>query len=307
MNNAPLTVNSLRQVYGNYPGMGSADVYVPALYNKTLQYNALQMQVVRRLTNGLQIGFAYTLAKGEGYTGYDPYTDQIGGEAAIHARYWGPTSDDRRHNISATWSYDIPTLTEIPVLKQLIMDWQFSGIFRMLSGQAITPTCSSNNAGINNSNPSLTDGVTLALRVHRRTAVRRIHRRSERPGSRSSALQPGGVPHAAAQREHRQLRRQRPVGILRHPTWHEWDITLSRRFPINLMGRKNSGIRLRYEVYNVFNEVQFTNMNASYTFTGANNSVNNNANTGKYTATGTTLAAGTITPRVMALTVRLDW
>jgi hypothetical protein len=35
--------------------------------------------------------------------------------------------------------------------------------------------------------------------------------------------------------------------------------------------------------------------------------VNNNANTGKYTATGTTLAAGTITPRVMALTLKFDW
>ena len=99
--------------------------------------------------------------------------------------------------------------------------------------------------------------------------------------------------------------------ILRHPTWHEWDMTLSRRFPINLLGRKNSGVRLRYEVYNVFNEVQFTNLNASFTFTtpaGAPlNSSNTNANTGKYTAAGTTLAAGTITPRVMALTVRLDW
>ena len=73
------------------------------------------------------------------------------------------------------------------------------------------------------------------------------------------------------------------------------------------MGRKNSGVRLRCEVYNVFNEVQFTNMNAAFTFTGPNNSQNNSANTGKYTATGTTLAAGTIAPRVMALTVRFDW
>ena len=98
-----------------------------------------------------------------------------------------------------------------------------------------------------------------------------------------------------------------PVGILRHPTWHEWDLTLSRRFPINLMGRKTSGVRLRYEVYNVFNEVQFTNLNAAFTFTGPNNSQINSANTGKYTASGDTLAAGTITPRVMALTLRFDW
>ena len=153
------------------------------------------------------MGFAYTLAKGEGYTGYDPYTDEIGGEAAIRARYWGPTSDDRRHNISATWSYDVPTWTEIPVIKQLIMDWQVSGIFRMLSGQAITPSCSSNNAGINNSNPTLTDGAGGArCELTGEPLFVELHRRSEHPGSGPSALQPGRVPHAAAKRQHRQLR-----------------------------------------------------------------------------------------------------
>ena len=310
VNNAPVAVNSLRYQYGNYPGMGSVMVYVPGLHNKTLQYNAVQMQVQRRLTNGLQTGFAYTLAKGEGYrtaaADYDPYTDRLGGEAAVRARYWGPTADDRRHNISATWSYDVPTWTDKPVIKQLLSDWQFSGIFRMLSGQAITPTCTSNNPGINNSNPTLTDGVTA---------------RCEYTGEPLFVDYTGDPNIPEADRPHFNLaafRMPQPngsvgnfgnvgVGILRHPTWHEWDMTLSRRFPINLMGRKNSGVRLRWEIYNVFNEVQFTNMNASFNFTGTNNSVNNNANTGKYTATGTTLAAGTITPRVMALTVKFDW
>ena len=94
---------------------------------------------------------------------------------------------------------------------------------------------------------------------------------------------------------------------MRHPTWHEWDITLSRRFPISLAGRRNSGIRLQLQAYNVFNETQFTNMNAAFTFTGPNNSQINSANTGKYTATGTGLAAGTIAPRVLGLTARVDW
>jgi hypothetical protein len=306
VNNAPVNANSLRYQYGRYPGMGSVNVYVPGLYNKTLQYNALQMQVQRRLTNGLQTGFAWTIAKGEGYTGYDPYTDEIGGEAAIRARYWGPTNDDRRHNISATWSYDIPTVSGVPVIKQLVSDWQFSGIFRLLSGQAVTPSCSSNNGGINNTNPTLTDGVGA---------------RCEYTGEPLYVEYTGDPSVPEADRPHFNLaafRMPQPngsvgnfgdvgVGILRHPTWHEWDITLSRRFPINLMGRKDSGVRLRWEIYNVFNEVQFTNLNASYTFTGPNNSQINSANTGKYTATGTTLAAGTITPRVMALTVRFDW
>jgi hypothetical protein len=275
----------------------------------------MQLQLQRRLTNGLQMGFAYTLAKGEGYrTGandYDPYTDQIGGEAAIRARYWGPTSDDRRHNVSATWSYDVPTFSNTPVIKQLLSDWQVSGIFRMLSGQAITPTCQSNNPGIANSNPSLTEGF------YSNDATRRC----EYTGEPLFVDYTGDPSIPEADRPHFNLaafRMPQPngsignfgdvgVGILRHPTWHEWDITLSRRFPINLMGRKNSGVRLRWEIYNVFNEVQFTNMNASFTFTGTNNSVNNNANTGKYTASGSTLAAGTITPRVMALTLKFDW
>ena len=61
----------------------------------------------------------------------------------------------------------------------------------------------------------------------------------------------------------------RRSGILRNPTWHQWDLTLSRRFPVNAMGRKNAGLKLQVQAYDVFNEVQFTNLNATYTFTDA--------------------------------------
>jgi hypothetical protein len=202
------------------------------------------------------------------------------------------------------------------VLKQLLMDWQISGIFRMLSGQALTPSCTSNTPGINNSDPSLsglgTGGNLTNVRCELTgepifsgytvdTSLPEADRLHFNPAAFRMPQPNGGVGNFG----------NTPVGILRHPTWHEWDLTLSRRFPINLLGRKDSGVRLRYEVYNVFNEVQFTNLNASFTYTtpaGAPlNSSNTNANTGKYTATGTTLAAGTITPRVMALTVRFDW
>ena len=73
-------------------------------------------------------------------------------------------------------------------------------------------------------------------------------------------------------------------------------------------GRKNSGIRLQLQAYNVFNEVQFTTLDAAFVFTGPNNSVNNSATTGKYVSSGgSNLSAGTIQPRTMGLTVRLDW
>ena len=90
--------------------MGSVTQFVKNLYPNTLKYNALQLNVQRRLSQGFQIGGAYTLAKGEGYTGYDPYTDEIGGKDAIRSRYWGPTAEDRRHHVSVNYSYNMPTL-----------------------------------------------------------------------------------------------------------------------------------------------------------------------------------------------------
>jgi carboxypeptidase family protein/TonB-dependent receptor-like protein len=321
VNNGPLNANSLRTVYGQYPGMGSVMAFVPDLYAESLRYNGLQLNVVRRLSAGLQIGMAYTLSKADGYNpsanfgeGYDPYTDEIGGEQAIKARYWGPTPEDRRHNLAVNYSYSIPGATSNGVLKHLTSDWQISGVTRLLSGQAVTPSCTSNNAGIQNSNPSLTDGFYNTARL--------LTARCELTGEPIFSGYPVDSNVPFADQPHFNLAAFRmpqpngstgnfgnvPIGILRNPTWHEWDMTLSRRFPVAMGGRKNTGIRVQLQAYNIFNEVQFTTLNATYTFTGPNNTINTNGSTGKYVATGgSNLAAGTIQPRTMGLTVRFDW
>jgi hypothetical protein len=126
-NGTTASVNSLRAVYGNYPGMGSVNQFIPDLYNKILDYNAMQLTVTRRLSKGLQMGVAYTYAKGMGYTGYDPYTEEIGGPELVKAYYYAPTPEDRTHNLVINYSYNVPTFTSIPVLKQLASDWQISG------------------------------------------------------------------------------------------------------------------------------------------------------------------------------------
>ena len=306
VNNAPMNTNSLRQVYGPYPGMGSVTQFVKNLYPMSLDYNAVQLNVQRRLTHGLQTGFAYTYASGEGYTGYDPYTDQIGGKAALKARYWGPTAENRKHNMIVNYSYDIPAFTENAFIKPIVRDWQISGVTRLLSGAPITPGCSSNNAGIQNSNPSLTDSITSRCQLvgdpftltPEQIAANKNLPFADQVHFNVAAFamaQPNGSVGNFG---------NTPVGILRQPTWHEWDLTIARRFPVNLMGRKNSGVKLQFQAFNVFNEVQFTNMGSTFQFT---NGVNTNANTGKYVATGDGLAAGTIAPRTMGLTVRFDW
>ena len=73
------------------------------------------------------------------------------------------------------------------------------------------------------------------------------------------------------------------------------------------MGRKNSGIKLQLQAYNVFNEVQFTNMNAAFTFTGPNNSRNQQREHREVPGHRHGSGRGTIAPRVMGLTARVDW
>jgi hypothetical protein len=86
-----------------------------------------------------------------------------------------------------------------------------------------------------------------------------------------------------------------PVGVLRHPSWWNHDFTLARRFPIK-MGGTRANLRVQFQLYNVFNLVEYTQMGATYTFSATGNT---NANTGKYTAVNTPFNGG--------ITFRLDF
>ena len=86
-----------------------------------------------------------------------------------------------------------------------------------------------------------------------------------------------------------------PVGNLRQPSWNNWDITLAKRIP--LQGR--ASMRLQFQAYNLFNQKEFTTIGTVYTFSGPNNSVNSNTQTGKYTAQNP--------PRQLAMTARVEF
>jgi hypothetical protein len=88
-----------------------------------------------------------------------------------------------------------------------------------------------------------------------------------------------------------------PIGVLRHPSWWNWDFTLSRRIPVKVPGAARTGnARIQLQLYNMWDQVQYTQMAATYTFSATGNT---NANTGKYTQTTNPLNVG--------LTLRLDF
>ena len=92
-----------------------------------------------------------------------------------------------------------------------------------------------------------------------------------------------------------------PLGLLRNPSISEWDVTLERRFPI--AGRK--GLRLQFQAYNLFNQVEFVNLGANMTFSGVNNATQTSTTAGTYNVAvaGVTV----INPRQVGLTLRFDF
>ena len=311
MNNAPLNDNSLRQSLSPYPGMGSVTAFVPNLYAMSLEYNAMQLNVQRRLSHGLQTGFAYTYAiRRRLHRRYDPYTDQIGGKAAIKARYWGPTAENRKHNMIVNYSYDIPSFTENAFIKPIVRDWQVSGVTRLLSGAA-------DYADLLIEQRRHPELEPVADRRHHVTVPagrRSVHAHAgadcgeqEPAVRRSGALQRRGICDGAAERQRRQLRQ--------HPGRHPATADLARvghHGGAPIPGDGHGPEEQRHQV--AVPGLQRVQRGAVHQhervvhFTGANNSQNSNANTGKYVATGDAgLAAGTIAPRTMGITVRFDW
>ena len=297
-NNTAISANFLRQAW---PGMGNMnEVYFD---QDTLTYHSMQLNAQRRLTQGLQMGASYTLAKGEGMQGWDEYTAALGGEDALRERYWGPTNVDRTHNFVLNYSYEIPSVMEDNrIVSAILGDWQVSGVTKFLSGTALTPRCTSNNSGIANTDPSLS-GLGTGTQT---TAVRCQLTGLPIDSGFVVDADPLVAQHfnvaafAMAQPVSATVGNfgDTPIGVLRNPSWSNWDVTLARRFPLRMISR-NAQVRLQIQAYNVFNQVEFTTMNTTLQFTGANNSTLNSADTGRYTAV--------IPPRQVGVTLRLDF
>jgi hypothetical protein len=290
--NEPIAENFLRR---DYPGMGNISYL--STNEDILNYNAMQVSVQRRLSRGLQMGVAYTLAKSEGVQGWDFATEELGGQQALRDRYYGPPSasqnQDRRHILVLNYSYQIPNPTpNVPVVKYILGNWEASGVTQFTSGNAITPSCGTNQGGVNNSDPSL---VGVASRceltgepIESGFDVDTSLPEEDRPHFNAAAFKRpvpvGGVGNFG----------NSAPGILRHPGWQNWDFTLARRIPVNI-GRGGS-VRIQAQFYNVFNLTQFQRLAATYTFAASGNT---NTTTGEYD--------DAINPLNFGLTIRFDY
>ena len=95
-----------------------------------------------------------------------------------------------------------------------------------------------------------------------------------------------------------------PVGILRHPSYWNWDLTIPRNCRVSQLTR-GATARVQLQLYNVFNSAQFTTMNTTLEFADEPNVPGQDSlrltstQQGRYTAVNP--------PRYFGMTFRLDF
>ena len=128
-------------------------------------YNALIVDIRRRLTNGLLLQSSYTLSKSEDTTQASTFfSDATNGTTSAMPEYIagynkGPSDFDTRHNWMLNFSWQVPHGKDAgPLARALVANWQVSGIWTMRSGQPLTVFVTSNRSR-SQWNPSRGPGI----------------------------------------------------------------------------------------------------------------------------------------------------
>jgi hypothetical protein len=111
------------------------------------EYNSLQVSLVRRFLNGLQVTANYTLSKAEGDASSDRNTGDLAQDPRNLAAEWGPMDYDRTHIFGVHYVWELPFLRNAKTLVYNIAGgWEISGSTRLASGVPLTITQAANTA-----------------------------------------------------------------------------------------------------------------------------------------------------------------
>src|SRR5262249_18278075 len=102
-------------------------------------YNALQIQVNRRYTTGLQFGVAYTYSRTLDYANDD--SSDVNNGRPYKSFNYGPADFDQTHILTFNYIYDLPNLgrrSNNKLVKLLFDNYQISGTTSYATGKPKT-------------------------------------------------------------------------------------------------------------------------------------------------------------------------
>jgi hypothetical protein len=230
-------------------------------------YNALQVQANRRYTGGLEFTVAYTLAVANDYTS----ADILYGNRSYIPFYqdpdvysYGNADFDRTHNMVISYNWDVPDLPAdaAPVLKAIFNNWRIGGMSTFTTGVAV-------GAGF-----TTTDGADILgggddFRIMTRIDGLGAVALSDRPNINGDTKGAGTIENwfdgsvfsRPAQGEVGSARKD----DIRLPGLVDFSLRLAKRMTMNTGGSIEVGV----EMYNLFNQVQYLNVDTTAEFDAA--------------------------------------
>ena len=259
----PLPDNFMRP----YPGYASIIMTENAGRS---QYNALQTQVNRRFTGGLEFSVSYTLSQSKDHTS----ADILYGARSRVPKYenrdtwsWGLSDFDRTHLLTINYTWDLPDPGGAAGF--LLDDWVLSGITQMVSGAPAMVAFSTTD------NQDILGGGDLMRRSTNPDGLASIDLVVPANIDRSCDLSAGGGTidrwfntdcfSRPAQGEVGNVRKD----DLRLPGFYDTGVRLGKRMPVG----NGQFFELGWEIYNLFNQVQFRNVDLNAQFDEAGNQV----------------------------------
>jgi hypothetical protein len=243
-------------------------------------YNSMQVQLNRRYVRGLQFALAYTLAKGYDTRVTSPYV------AAEQEWFWkAPTGSTQLHNLTVSYTWDVPhgsRLWNNALVRGAFDGWQLSGNTAFVSGDW---------AGV-------TFSTTDNFDFYGGGAGGRIVLTGVDPRSGNTDPNPDGngsyLNWAAFARPSGRLDLgNAPQRFFRLPWIKNTDLALFKNFEVG-RGRR---MQFRWEIYNLFNTVNWSGIDTSAQFNQAGEQVD--AQFGKATSARD--------PRIMQASIRLSF
>ena len=214
------------------------------------EYNALQVQVNRRYIRGLQFALAYTLAKGYDTRVTSPYV------AADQDWFWkSPTAGTQLHNLAISYTWDVPDGSHLwnnALTRGALDGWQLSGNTAFVSGDWAGVSFSTTD------NFDFYGGGAGGRIVLTGVDPRSGSNLDPNPDGTGSYLNPA----AFARPSGRLDLGNAPARFFRLPWIRNTDLSMFKNFQLK-GGRR---IQIRWEIYNLFNTVNWSGIGTNLQF-----------------------------------------
>jgi Carboxypeptidase regulatory-like domain/TonB dependent receptor len=244
-------------------------------------YNALQVNLTKHLSHGLQYQFAYTYAKllddTEGISNSDTSgatTNQVENPFSPILD-WGPANFDVRHNIHVNVLYHLPNAGEKNFLTKMGNGWWTGSIISFQTGMPFSPTLSSDRqqTGLTGTNGGLERmSYVTSANVGAVTAAAVAAGLTTCPANASGCIPYNPVvynhktviTHTIQQWFNPNMFALQPVGtigdvsrnILTEPGLVNWDFSLNKDTALPFLGEAGR-LQFRAEAFNILNHANF--------------------------------------------------